>query len=255
MKVCLNGFVGREYLEAADEIKLPFYKMDTIEEIHKQYPDKTVVVEIFEYPSDEIIKDLKMYNGLLRGNLKVCASALEPYKSLGLKVFMGYPITDFYTLDGLKNAGVSDVRVAGPLIFNLQAVKNVLKGTDISIRVTPNVAYTDGLPHPNGICGGWIRPENLADYDDVIDIIEFEDVAKAVKEEVLYRIYFIDKQWLGDLNSVITNLGVNFYVENSALSLMEKRKTCKQTCMSGGICHLCESAIQFANKEVIDKIR
>ena len=39
----------------------------------------------------------------------------------------------------------------------------------------PNVAYYAFIPREDGVCGSWIRPEDLNLYEPFIDVIEFED--------------------------------------------------------------------------------
>ena len=76
---------------------------------------------------------------------------------------------------------------------------------DITIRMSPNIAYYAYIPRGNGIIGGWVRPEDTEVYEEYIDVFEFEDCDKK-KEEALYRIYAEQKSWPSDLNGLISNL-------------------------------------------------
>ena len=247
MKVCLNAQQDKEYLEKANELKVIWEKRDIIPEIFEQYPDKEVVLECLETKlTEEEYEELKLYNDLSRGKFKICCGNFKLFQDTDIPFYIGFPATDFYTLKGMAAVGVCAVRVDGPLIFDLASVR---KSVSVEIRVTPNVAYADGYPRENGIAGGWIRPEDLDNYTDLIDVIEFEDVNKH-KEQALYRIYIEEKEWDGDLKDLITNLnypGANRMIDPK---ISMTRKDCKQSCMRGGICRLCKTMLDLASPEL-----
>lgn len=255
MKVCLNAWQDREYLEKADELKVPWEKREIIPEIFEQYPNKTVVLEYLgEELTEEEYNDLNMYKGLGRGNFKMCVASYTLLRDRAIPFYLGYPVSDLFTIKGLLALGVTDIKVDGPLIFNLMAVKNLVKDT-ANIRVVPNVAYTNGLPYEDGILGGWIRPEDLEYYKDFIDIIEFEDIPTKAREQVLYRLYIEDKEWQGDLKDLITNLnhsGLNRMIPTTMSCL---RVNCKQACLSGSNCKICYRMMYLANPDLYKKIQ
>lgn len=134
-------------------------------------------------------------------------------------------VTSFYELQALKELEVSYVLIGAPLIFNLDAVKN----TNIPIRAIPHIAYEPYLPHKNGICGGWIRPEDVSAYEKYITVFEFRASKNLEKEATLYHIYGERGTWDGNLNLLIDNLNFNF--DNRALYDEEnfaiRRMNCK----------------------------
>lgn len=251
MKVCLNAWQDQEQIEKADELKVIWDKRDIIPDIFEQYPEKTVVLECFENElSEKDEEDLKLYNGLSRGKLKICCAQWSLFITRGIPFFVGYPISDFYTLEGILAAGVCAVRPAGQLIHDLASVRKVIGERNIEIRVTPNVAYTDGLPHENGLFGGWLRPEELPLYEDLIDVIEFEDIPNKQREQALFSIYMEQKEWPGEMNMLITNFnypGVSRMIDPR---LGELRKTCGGACLRGSHCRLCKTMLDLANPEL-----
>ena len=254
MKVCLNAWQDKEQIEKADELKVVWSKREIIPEIFEQYPaDKTVVLECFAAELDDATwADLKMYNGLGKGKFKICCADWKMFKDSGIPFYVGYPVTDLYTIVGLVKAGVTDVRVAGPLIFDLASVRKCLEDTSVKIRVSPNVAYTDGLPRPDGVLGGWIRPEDMHLYENLIDIIEFEDIPNKAREQVLYRLYMEDHEWLGSLQDLITNLnfsGLNRMIPTTMSSL---RVNCKQACLTNSHCRICYRMLKMADPKLYD---
>ena len=75
------------------------------------------------------------------------------------------------------------------------------------------------------------------------------------QEETLLHIYKENKEWPGNLNLIIQRL--NFNVDNRAIpeELGEKRMSCGHRCWSGSGCHLCVSALHFADQIRKEKLR
>ena len=95
--------------------------------------------------------------------------------------------------------------LAAPLCFDLKKVK---AKTQIPIRLCPNLAFDAYIPRANGICGSWIRPEDVEIYEEWVDTLEFitDDLSK---ESTLFHIYAENKVWPGNLNLLLTNFNVN----------------------------------------------
>ena len=160
-----------------------------------------------------------------------------------MKIGYAYPITSFYELQGITKLGVQDILLNPPLVFDLTKVRSIYKNT---IRAIPNLAYPSYLPHENGICGFWIRPEDIDNYEEFIDFIEF-DADTSDQEKTLLRIYKKDKIWNGNLNFLIKNL--NYNVDNRAIpeDLIVNRINCGQRCQENGNCKNCINALAFSN--------
>lgn len=248
MKYCVSNKVGIETMEKADQIKFYASDMKAIPDYYEKYPDKEIILY---YGYRDVIDwdELKELHILGRGKLIVAipyVELLEVAKEKGIRHFYSYPITTFYELNALKKYDVECVKIGIPLFFNMDKVKAV----GIPIRAVPNVAYSDGFPRENGVCGQWIRPEDLNGiYADYIESIEFEGVG-IDKEELLYRVYAEDHEWRRGLDLIINNLakeGSNRLI----LSTVEQRLNCGQACQSGGKCHICERLFNLAD---IDKV-
>ena len=89
----------------------------------------------------------------------------------------------------LKELGACYIKLDAPLFFNLPKVKKI----GIPIRAVPNVAYDDNIDRIDGVCGTWIRPEDIDAYGQYIDTVEFGDCDQK-KEQAMYRIYAEDKE-------------------------------------------------------------
>lgn len=95
-----------------------------------------------------------------------------PYcKKYGIKFYLNYPITTYYELQSLKDLGAVYALIDSPLVQDIINVAAI----GIPLRVVPNVAYYAFIPRDEGVCGSWIRPEDLHLYESYIAAIEFED--------------------------------------------------------------------------------
>jgi hypothetical protein len=129
-----------------------------------------------------------------------------------------------------------------------------VKRLGIPIRAVPNIAHDGYLPRADGICGQWIRPEDIDMYEEYVDAVEFGGVELS-KERALYRIYHDEKNWPGDINMIITNFnhaGVNRLLPQGVLA--ERRMICGQRCQSGGACRLCNRYVAMAQEDIMRKL-
>ncbi len=185
---------------------------------------------------------------LALANLRM-AKACHDYK---LKFYWAYPITSFYELRGCLYLGVYEVLLGAPLYFDLSEVKKY----GVPIRLVANVCFDGYIPRPNGVCGTYVRPEDVPAYESYVDILEF-DTDDIKKEAVLLKVYQEDKNWPGNLNLILTNLGEN--VDNRAIpeQFGQARTQCRQNCQRNGNCKLCFTSIQLSqmlNKSKADWI-
>ena len=79
------------------------------------------------------------------------------FKERKIKFYYGYPISTYYDMQGLMNIGVEYIKIVAPLTFDM----DTLSSLDIKFRMVPNVAYDAYIPRENGICGQWVRPEDV----------------------------------------------------------------------------------------------
>ena len=248
MKFCLHSRVSGNYLAKADEIKVDTRDYNSIPDLFEKYPDKDIVLELFH--KDNVSWDeLQRWVILGKGHLILCLDKPEDIRKaqdINARYYLGYPVTSYFELQALLFHNVEYVVVGMPLFFETKK----LQSFETKFRCIPNVAYIDGIWRQDGVCGQWIRPEDLDLYEDIFDVIEFSHV-KVENEEALYRIYAEQHEWPGELGMIITNL--NYYGENRMLqrTLTESRMNCGQRCQSGGACQICYRSLNLANPEHI----
>ena len=249
MKYCLHSRLTEEYLQKADEIKVEFRDRKSVPDLIEKYPTATIILEEDLAGEQFDWKEIDLWNKLAQGRFIICLAAIynaEQCKKYDVKFYVGYPVKTLYELNGLKNLGVCYVRLDAPLFFKM----NVVKNAGVPIRLIPNLAYGDGLPREDGMCGTWIRPEDLDLYDVYAEAVEFTD-CNVDKEQALYRIYAEQKAWPGELGMIITNLNHSALNRMILPEVTESRLNCGQKCQETGSCKICERALSLANRDLI----
>lgn len=244
MKYCLSSRQTGKYLNMADEIMVKSRDYRQVPDLFKDYPDKMIILDITNdnLDNEDFRKTVEQYAEVSE-NFCCCVYKLHCanwMKDKGIKFYYGYPANSYYDMRGLIDLGVEYVKVMAPLTFDM----STLIKCDVKFRMVPNVAYDAYVPRHSGICGQWVRPEDIKWYENGIYVFEFEN-ANLDQEQTLFDVYN-KGVWPGNLNILITNL--NYDISNLALleDIGEIRANCKQRCMQTGACHLCESAFSFA---------
>lgn len=259
MKYCLSSRQSARVLEKADEIFVQARDYRQVSDLFILYPEKTIILEI----ENEKIEDDEFMN-IIEEYAKIselfccCIYNLTKgnwFKARNIKYYYGYPINNFYDLQALVELEVEYIKITAPLTFSM----NQLKTYDMKFRMVPNVAYDAYIPRKDGVCGQWVRPEDIEWYEESVYVFEFED-AELDKEKTLYRIYAEQGEWLGNLNLLLTNLNVNADNRILPLEIGEIRANCEQKCMKNYNCHFCRTAFYFEetmrkNKKYLENLK
>lgn len=232
--------------QQADEIMLNYKDIKGLYNFIDNFLDKEYVVYIPRNVKDIDWEELEIFANKVKLTLAIENTYLiMDCNSHKLNYYWAYPITTWYELNGLVNLGVKQLFLGIPLVFQLPEIKKF----NLPIRVVANVCYDGFIPRPDGICGFYIRPEDVKAYEEYIDTIQF-DVSELTQEATLLSIYK-KESWPGNLNLLLTNLKYN--VDNRGIpeEFAQTRIKCRQRCQSGGSCHFCETALKFSRQ--IDK--
>ena len=250
MKWCLSSRQADAYLKKADEIKVEYRDRNIIYDLGEKYPEATVILFLSFDP--EMVADreeIKRFNIYLKQNFIVCINNIKDaawLKEAGIKFYYGYPINSFYEANLLARLGVCYIRLGETLFFDIKKAANI----GIPIRAVPNIASEKHWPGDDGICGTWIRPEDIELYGQYITACEFEDCDRS-KEQALYRIYAEDKAWPGPVNMLISNITTDATNRLIINDFATHRLTCEHACQRGKICHWCSRCLQLANEELL----
>lgn len=219
--------------------------MDFVEQI----PDKSIILEVNSQISPKEKKTWEMYQEKFAhfcvaiNNLHMAHEMNED----GIQWYWPFPITTYYELRWVAAMKPCYIMIGAPLCFELDKVQRVTK---IPLRLIPNLAVPTYLTHMSSephFGGPWIRPEDVKHYEVYVSVMEFYNKDNRLKtEEILLGVYQ-KETWPGNLNLLLSEL--NFNVDNRAIveDLGPRRVNCGQRCMSNGTCHLCESALKFAD--------
>ena len=246
MKYCVHSRCNKQTLEKADEIRVQERDIASLTDILEKYPKATVVLEIDGNETPDF-QFLEAANTMNAGRLKIATRALfidyiEEFKKHNLPFFYDFPTTSYFELQGLKDIGVCEIVIGMPLFFDLDRVMRF----ELPIRSVANKAYDRYIPRKNGICGQWIRPEDVGEYENYISTLEFAFDTYA-QEETLYHIYAENKNWPDDLNILIRDLNCPPGNDNRLVpkeKLFPARLNCRQRCQWSS-CHICETALNY----------
>ena len=252
MKYCLRSRLAPRYLSKADEIRVDYRDRTTIPDLYHTYQNATIILfppidEQTEYNWNEIMQ----YNLLCNSNFILNLNNLRLAritKDRGIRFMINIEATSYWELDGLEKLGAEYAYVGIPLFFDLPDTLNY----NIKLRAIPTVAYNHSLPHDNGICGQWIRPEDVEKYEGYIEVLEFEP-CDIVREQTLYKVYAEDKTWSTRLDILVEDLGSPAVNRMITPEVAENRLSCRQRCKSKGSCHICETALKLADPDFLPK--
>lgn len=252
MKWCLSSRQQGEYLAKADEIRVAYRDRNFIYDIREKYPKATVILNL--HTENEINwKEIEVFNTYMEGRLICCVRDLAQAKDCAehkFKFYFGFPITSFEELNRVSKLGVSYVRLGGPLAFSLDKVQRF----GIPVRAVPNIASEWPWPGDDGICGSWIRPEDVKYYEPYIAAMEFED-CNLQQERATFRIYAEEHEWPGKVNMLISNVKTEALNRLIHPSFGETRPTCGQRCQENGRCHYCERLLHLAHEDVVRELQ
>jgi len=208
MNYCLSSQVDKEYYKKAQEIRIKYKELNKLLDIYEINSNLSIILTITSQQKDEIQwNEIDKYNKMWQDKVIVETDSfdiMEACKLFNIKYFYAIPVNNFYDLKALIDLGCCDVKIDAPLTHMLDKLDNF----DITIRMSPNVAYYAYIPREDGVIGSWVRPDDVKLYEEYIDVFEFEDCDKR-KEEALYRVYAEQQTWPSDLNNLITNLNFN----------------------------------------------
>ena len=255
MQLSVSIRLPEKYIKMADEIRIganDIVSSDKLHDIITNYPEKTICCVIqYDLNLDEL-NTIKMFKESCN-NLICAVSTLSQAifcKENNIRFYFNHYITSYYEMQAALDLGAGYIIPGASLFFDLPKLKD--KG--VAVRAIPNVAYMDGFKRENGIVGSWIRPQDLELYDNYIDIVEFKDCNDIEKEKLLIKIYFEDKEWLGQLRDLITNFDYQGFCGLINSDLAKRRIKCKQRCQENGICHYCKSSCDMATEDFMNKL-
>lgn len=243
------------FLKDMEEIRVNYADIERLADFVTDEWVSSAEIVIY-LPKDQMIDwDLiNTYKNVLKIIIAVeDTSMIEVARLYGYKVFWSYPASSFWELQGLLDLGVDQVLLDAPICFELGKVKRIC-GNAVELRMVVNKCMNGYMQRRDGICGPYVRPEDIDIYSDFIEHFEFDANNSLQKEYTLYKIYARDKQWPGNLNLLLTYLNVD--IDNRGFEVVpvddednkffaHRRVNCGQVCQAGGNCNLCLSTFKL----------
>lgn len=206
-----------------------FYKAsawDIINAIQEKYPSYDLHVCFFEPCKFDLI----------------APEVEECMKHLKVPYYVGDTVTNFAQMHYLITKGVSEIYVAEALCFDLRRAKRTCDRYGVKLRAFPNVAQSE-VKDINPLHKFFIRPEDVEEYSDCIDTLEFWGPLD--RQATLHKIY-TKGVWFGDLNDLILDLNLSFDSRRIVPGFAQARKTCDQKCLKGGSCAICDRMLNIS---------
>lgn len=251
MKYCLRSRLSSRYLSKADEIRVDFRDIESIPDVYHQYKKPIIFFPALnneEYDWKKLIN----FDHLCEHNLIISCPDIHTAllaKHYDLRIMLATEAHSAWDLRGMIELGCEYAYVGIPLFFDLPSVENL----DIKLRAIPTISYNHKLLHSSGVCGQWIRPEDVVDYEDYIDVLEFE-FCEVQREQTLFKVYAESQQWDTRLDILVEDLGspaLNRFINPQ---LVNARLTCKHRCQADGGCHLCETCLKIASTDFTNQL-
>lgn len=252
MKFSVSSRQTAEYLKKADEIKVQWRDRRIIPDLAEKYPEATINLTRYFQDSEEIDwREINDYHILCRGKLILgLTMTADMTAALSRKYDFYYisAIRTFQELRELLEFGVCRVRLGAPLFFQMDKVKAICH---VPIVAIANMASNDSIfERKDGVCGLWIRPEDIPTYEPYVDVIEF--IGDQKQEQAFFRIYAEQHHWSGELGLLVQDLHYPCTNRMVPPTLAETRLNCGQRCQENGRCSICYRTFDLANP---DKIR
>ena len=215
--------------------------------------EKSNAAIVFYVPIGETIDWAKLNNYKELLNITIATEDFTQLKEIqeqGYKTYWAYPISTYWDLRSILKFNVSQIIINAPLFFELPEVKKI--SGNVELRATVNKCFNNLTKQETGICGTYIRPEDIDIYSQYISHFEF-DTDSLEKELTLYRIYTQQKTWPGNLNLLLEDL--NYSIDNRGFSALpgkdkhyfaNRRINCGQRCQKNpNSCTFCTTVFNL----------
>lgn len=263
MKFCLKYSNKCSRLDRANEISIKYNEDLGLLRFLQNHSLQRIILRIETKTFDEDAEIPKLWQIRKQAPEYKFAAALDQYdeslanafRAADIDFYVATPCKDWEEFHYLVSAGVSDIDISGPLGFELTKVKFALLSINrkIQIRATANMVNKLQSFTPTYL-GFFIRPEDVPEYEGLIDVLEFEAVER---QDVYYQFYAEGVPFLGDLSNCI--YGLNTPIDNKGLNSLfgERRRDCGRQCLQGKSCSRCQTLFSLAQeigKEVMERI-
>ena len=225
----------------ADEIRCPYNQLGLLFKFMKENPQKRYLIElpssVKQEEIDKAIKELEIIKDIVFDYTFSChnLNSFKETRERGYQAFLDLPVTDWELFNDLIEQGASDIWIDGALGFQINTIARAKDNT--KIRTVPNYSAVIGNMQPSSF---FIRPEDLAKYQEAIDVVFFRE-KEVSREEVCFTIYKRGN-FIGNIEDLIP---ITREPTPNALfkeDFAQTRLNCRQSCeVPGHHCAYCRT--------------
>jgi hypothetical protein len=260
MKYCVDYKRNFKYINDVDEIKINFRRTDaSLLDFMLLHSNQRIIISIQD-ESDFIAYDcIKIFDAIAikypeinftfllghckENNVKELLQLLQE-NEIKHKYFFSDFVNNWDFLHGIMELNPSDVYLVEDMGFEIDKAAALLHGAGIKVRVFPNVAQSTWSGTP-ALKKFFIRPDDVDTYEPYVDVMEF--FGKEDSIETYYKIYAIDKKWMGKLSEVILSFDNDTLDSRFILpQFAEYRIKCGKRCQKCKSCRICEAIEHLA---------
>lgn len=164
-------------------------------------------------------------------------------------------VPTYSCLESFINLGVSDVYIADDLCYNLKNVHDICQENNVQMRLILNQVPSMTLDRGINPKAPIFMPKDMDTINPYFDVFEFEcglpyDWAKF---DVLYRAWFINKYWHGQMSEINEDVDMDFHCDAIHPSFTASKINCERRCCKrlSNHCNKCEDFLSLG--EVLKK--
>lgn len=251
MKYSMLYFKASRHLNDFDEVILQYdhETLNIIPYVQDHYKqEQRIILDVQQLPVSDFENSLEIFAAVAQKHPNIALmgtpTQLPQLKKANMKYFFSNVVDSWDRLHGYIKMGVSDVYIGDEFGFQLENISTVCKDNNVTIRVFANVAQSSFSGMLGSITNFFIRPEDVATYERLVDVIEF--YGGVDRQDVLYEIYS-QQSWTGNLTEIIDGLKED--VHNSLIGSIFglARTSCRKRCSYSTDCNLCSRYVSIQN--------
>lgn len=254
LKLCspfrLSKNLVEEVMDASDEFRINYSPnkndLNKLFEFLKEYKDKRVSInwtDGIDVREASLISQVAS-NAVHRINGMMDFQKIPSITKEELPYYFGEenPAQNWSQLDSYAALGVTDVFISDDLTFELPAVRDYCDEHNLKLRLMlDKLSATATVSKKVPV----YFPQNMDFLSIYYDIGEFatEDDHQL---KILYKVWFKDKQWLGDIREINPEISFEFPAQSVPRRFVRFRSNCNQRCLKGGKCNECDLIPELA---------
>lgn len=156
------------------------------------------------------------------------------------------PVSTYTQLAEAFDLGVSDIYIADDLNYNLDDVSKICKEKNIQMRLILNRIPATTLTKGSDVKSPIYRPQDMDILEKYFNVFEFDcdDPYNWNEFNVLFKAFFINKYWHGDLSELNHDIQIDFPNDQIMLNYSFSKMNCGRRCDSRAS-NKCKKCQQF----------